>query len=740
MILLFKFMLRCLFRVFYRVEVSGMDNYHKAGKRVLIVANHTSLLDGALLYAWLPETPTFAINTDIASRKSFKLFLKFVDLYRIDPGSALSLKSMIRFIQENNKAVIFPEGRITVTGTLMKIYEGPALIAEKAGAKILPIAIDGAQMSPFSYLKNRGHAKLFPKIRIKVLPPENIELDPSLSSHERRKAASNALQRIMFYLQYSTFNYDMTLFQAICEAQQKFGRNLVILEDTNCQTLNYKQMITRAMAMARIIEKETCPSEAVGVMLPNVNAIVVCFVALQFLNRIPAMINYSSGIQNVIKACQTAKIRMVYTSRQFIEKAGLEEMASDLEKHVTLVYLEDMRDKIGLIDKLIAIIRARRPLYYYRKRGLPDPGCPAEYLFTSGSEGVPKGVALSHRNILSNFAQVRIHIDFMPSDIVFTCLPLFHSFGLNAGVIMPLLGGSKIYLYPTPLHYRMIPQLVYETNATILFGTNTFFKGYARYAHPYDFNQLRYVVAGAEKLREDTRQLWMEKFGIRIFEGYGVTETSPVISVNTPIIAKPGTVGQPLPDIDYYLEPVEGIERGGRLVVQGPNIMLGYLLHNSDGEIIPPQTDKGTGWHDTGDIAEIDKEGYISILGRAKRFAKLGGEMVSLTAVEELAMRCWPDISHAAVAIHDEKKGEKIILVTENQNANRKDLQKTAKELKCSEIFLPRKVVYAKSIPVLGTGKTDYIRLTRLVEEEEITGKGWINTGEADNDTQGKFN
>jgi acyl-[acyl-carrier-protein]-phospholipid O-acyltransferase/long-chain-fatty-acid--[acyl-carrier-protein] ligase len=499
-------------------------------------------------------------------------------------------------------------------------------------------------------------------------------------------------------------------------------------------------MITRAMAMARIIEKETCPSEAVGVMLPNVNAIVVCFVALQFLNRIPAMINYSSGIQNVIKACQTAKIRMVYTSRQFIEKAGLEEMASDLEKHVTLVYLEDMRDKIGLIDKLIAIIRARRPLYYYRKRGLPDPGCPAEYLFTSGSEGVPKGVALSHRNILSNFAQVRIHIDFMPSDIVFTCLPLFHSFGLNAGVIMPLLGGSKIYLYPTPLHYRMIPQLVYETNATILFGTNTFFKGYARYAHPYDFNQLRYVVAGAEKLREDTRQLWMEKFGIRIFEGYGVTETSPVISVNTPIIAKPGTVGQPLPDIDYYLEPVEGIERGGRLVVQGPNIMLGYLLHNSDGEIIPPQTDKGTGWHDTGDIAEIDKEGYISILGRAKRFAKLGGEMVSLTAVEELAMRCWPDISHAAVAIHDEKKGEKIILVTENQNANRKDLQKTAKELKCSEIFLPRKVVYAKSIPVLGTGKTDYIRLTRLVEEEEITGKGWINTGEADNDTQGKFN
>jgi acyl-[acyl-carrier-protein]-phospholipid O-acyltransferase/long-chain-fatty-acid--[acyl-carrier-protein] ligase len=715
-----------------------MDHYHKAGKRVLIVANHTSLLDGILLYAWLPETPTFAINTDIASRKSFKLFLLFVNLFRIDPASALSLKSMIRFIQENNKAVIFPEGRITVTGTLMKIHEGPALIADKAGAKILPIAIDGAQLSPFSYLKGRGHAKRFPKIRIKVLSPETIELDPSLSSHDRRTAATKELQSIMFKLQYATFDYDMSLFQSICEAQQKFGRTLVILEDANNQTMTYKQLFIRAMAMARIIDKETRPSEAVGVMLPNVNATVVCFLALQFLNRIPAMLNYSSGIQNVVKACETAKIRIVYTSRQFIEKACLESMAEDLEKHVTLIYLEDIRDRVGMFDKLSALIRARKPMKYYRKRGLPDPGSPAEYLFTSGSEGVPKGVALSHKNILSNFAQVRIHIDFMPTDIVFTCLPLFHSFGLNAGVIMPLLGGSKVYLYPTPLHYRMIPQLVYEKNATILFGTNTFFKGYAKYAHPYDFNRLRYVVAGAEKLRDDTRQLWMEKFGIRIFEGYGVTETSPVISVNTPMVAKPGTVGLPLPDIDYYLEPVEGIEKGGRLVVQGPNIMLGYLLHDSEGQIVPPETEKGMGWHDTGDIADVDEEGYISILGRAKRFAKLGGEMVSLTAVEELAMRCWPNIMQAAVAVHDEKKGEKIILVTENPDANRKELQRVVKENKYSEIFVPARIIYAKTIPVLGTGKTDYITLTRLVEDAEKTGSGWIDTIENENETDCK--
>jgi acyl-[acyl-carrier-protein]-phospholipid O-acyltransferase/long-chain-fatty-acid--[acyl-carrier-protein] ligase len=609
----------------------------------------------------------------------------------------------------------------------MKIYEGPALIADKADAMILPVAIDGAHLSPFSYLKDRGHLKIFPRISVTVLPPEKIAIDTALSGHARRQVAVMKLQDLMFRLQLATYDYRKTVFTALCEAAARYGDKLVILEDVNQVLLTYRQLFTRVFILARLLRKGTVESEHVGLLLPNTSTIVVAFLALQYLGRIPAMLNYTAGIQNIIKACRTANIKTVYTSSTFIAKAGLEELAAELKQNVNLVYMEQLRDSISLVDKLAGALQALRPASGYRGRARRvNPDDPAVILFTSGSEGVPKGVVLSHANILSNFAQVRIHIDFKPSDVVFTCLPLFHSFGMNAGFLMPLLGGSRIFLYPTPLHYRIIPQLVYEKNATILFGTNTFFKGYARHAHPYDFHTLRIVVAGAEKLRDDTRQLWIEKFGIRVLEGYGVTETSPVISVNTPIIARPGSVGLPLAGMECYLAPVPGIEDGGRLVVRGPNIMLGYLLHDSEGRIVPPATDRGTGWHDTGDISTIDGDGFISILGRAKRFAKLGGEMVSLTTVEELAMFTWPEANHAAVSLPDDKKGEKIILVTNFKDADRKQLQETAKRLKYSELIIPRKIVLTEELPVLGSGKTDYILLSKLVLAEDQEGTGWL--------------
>ena len=332
---------------------------------------------------------------------------------------------------------------------------------------------------------------------------------------------------------------------------------------------------------------------------------------------------------------------------------------------------------------------------------------------------MPKGVALSHRNLLSNFAQVRCLIDFLPRDTFFNCLPLFHCFGLNVGCLMPLLGGSKIFLYPTPLHYRLIPELAYGTNASFLFGTDTFLRGYARHAHPYDFHSLRYVLAGAEKLREDTQKIWMEKFGARILQGYGVTECSPVISVNTPLNHKMNSVGKLLPGMEARLAPVPGIETGGRLMVKGDNVMLGYLLHGGGGKLQPPATEQGEGWHDTGDIAAIDEDGYIEIRGRAKRFAKIGGEMISLAAVEELASAAWPGFNHAALARPDQRKGEKIVLATDCEQADRKGLQEKARELQYGELYIPRAIAPVASLPLLGSGKIDYASLTKMIEEGE---------------------
>lgn len=723
-----KFLLRCLLRVLYRVKVTGMEHYHETGDRALIIANHTSLLDGILLYAWLPDTPTFAINTRIAEHKSFKPFLKFVDLFVMDPGSPLSIKSMIKFIKQNRKAVIFPEGRITVTGSLMKVYEGPALVADKADAMILPIAIEGCQYSPFSYMKGKLKIAWFPKITINVLPPETIDIDPAIQGHARRKAAAAFLQHLMYRIIYTTYDYRQSVFSAVLKASRIHGTGKVVLEDINREELNYKQLFTRAFILARVIERDTSPGEHLGLLLPNVNGAVITYLAMQFLHRVPAVLNYSAGTQVLLSACQTAKISTIYSSRRFIENAGLEETIAALEEHVQIVYLEDLRSRISGLAKLLAFIRSYYPHHHYKKYAQQKtPDDPCTILFTSGSEGMPKGVVLSHANLLSNYAQGRCYIDLSPTDIMFTCLPLFHSFGLNVGCLMPLLAGSKMFLYLTPLHYRVIPELIYELGITIFFAANTFLQGYARHAHPYDFRSLRYAFAGAEKLRDDTQQLWMEKFGIRILQGYGVTEASPVVAANTPMISKAGSVGHLIPGMEARIEPVEGIEDAGRLLIKGPNVMLGYLLHGNDGNLHPPDAHDGTGWYDTGDIASIDEDGFIFIQGRAKRFAKIGGEMVSLLAVEELAMQTWPEHIHAAVSLPDERKGEKIVLISDHQEASRKELQEVAKRLKYGELHIPKKVVLAEELPILSTGKIDYVSLTELAIAEDQSGSGWIN-------------
>ncbi len=720
MIRVIKWLLRGLLRLLYRVDCQGLEHYQAAGDRVLIVANHTSLLDGLLLYAWLPETPTFAINSRIARQGRFSFFLKFVDLFQIDATNPLSLKSLIRYLRDDNKAVIFPEGRITTTGALMKVYEGPGLVADKAEAMVLPIGIDGPQFSPFSYLRGKGLIRWFPRITLRILPPRRIRIDGSLQGHARRRAAAIKLQDIMYELCASTFSYRQTVFTAFLQAVKRNGPGQVILEDIQREPLTYRQLLTRSFILGGAMRRLTQPGEHVGLLLPNTAALAVSFLALQYLGRIPAMLNPTAGTQGIRRACTTGNVQRLFTSRAFVEKAQLESLIAGIADQVEVIYLEDLRAGISLRAKVAALVRARLPLTHYRRQpAARDPDQPAVILFTSGSEGVPKGVVLSHSNLLSNYAQVRCYIDFRPTDTVFTCLPLFHSFGLNAGFLMPLLGGSRVFLYPTPLHYRVIPELIYELDATILFGTNTFFNGYAKYAHNFDFHSLRYTVAGAEKLRDETLRLWMERFGIRILQGYGVTETSPVIAVNTPLECKTGTVGRPVTGMQCHLAPVEGIEQGGRLQVNGPNVMLGYLLADRPGELVPPETELGAGWYDTGDIADIDADGFVTILGRAKRFAKIGGEMVSLTAVEELALNAWPAYSHAAVTLADDKKGEKILLFTNKPDADRSDLIEFARQHGYSELYIPRRVVAAAEIPVLGTGKTDYATLDQLATQAD---------------------
>jgi acyl-[acyl-carrier-protein]-phospholipid O-acyltransferase/long-chain-fatty-acid--[acyl-carrier-protein] ligase len=400
----------------------------------------------------------------------------------------------------------------------------------------------------------------------------------------------------------------------------------------------------------------------------------------------------------------------VISSRGFVEKGRLTKIVERMAEDVRFVWLEDVRASIGPRAKL----RARRDAW--RARRLPgastDPDAPAVVLFTSGSEGAPKGVVLSHRNLLANCAQIGSVIDFHGGDIVFNAMPMFHAFGLTGGMILPLVFGVRTFHYPTPLHYRIVPALIYDTDATICFGTDTFLNGWARYAHPYDFRAMRYIFAGAEKVREETRHLFADRFGVRVLEGYGATETSPVLALNTAMQCRPGTVGRFMPGIDWRLEPVAGVETGGRLHVRGPNVMLGYLHETAPGVVEPPED----GWYDTGDIVSVDGAGFATIVGRVKRFAKIGGEMVSMAAAEALAASLWPEAQHAVISLPDPRKGESLLLVTTRQDADSREILAAARARMIPEIMMPRAVQRVPSIPLLGTGKIDYPAVLQLAE------------------------
>ena len=537
--------------------------------------------------------------------------------------------------------------------------------------------------------------------------PVKLAVDPELKGRKRRIAAGAALYSIMSDLVFRTTSTDRTVVEAMIEAAREHGRGRVAVEDPVAGALSYRKLLAGAVVLGRKLAPLAEVGEAVGVMLPNANGAAVTVLALMTTGRVPAMINFSAGPTNVRAACRAATIRTFITSRAFIERGRLGNLIAQIENDVRIVYLEDIRTSVTFTDRMRGLLASGRPLV---ARKADDP---AAILFTSGSEGTPKGVVLSHRNILANAAQAEARIDFGRTDKVFNVLPVFHSFGLTIGLILPLVSGVPVYLYPSPLHYRIVPELIYGVNATILFGTDTFLAGYARSAHAYDFRSLRYILAGAEPVKVSTRRVYMEKFGLRILEGYGVTETAPVLALNTPMFNKFGTVGRLLPGMEMRLEPVSGVEDGGRLFVRGPNVMLGYVRVENPGVLERPVD----GWHDTGDIVSVDHEGFITIRGRAKRFAKIGGEMVSLAAVEMLANELWPDAISGVATVPDPRKGERLILVTTRKDPVRSDLIMFARSRGASEMMVPAEVLIVEKLPLLGSGKIDYVALQKLVNE-----------------------
>lgn len=726
---------RALLRLFYRVEVRGLEHYAAAGHRVLIVINPGSLLDPLLIGALLPDRITLAVDSQLTRKWWMRPIQALTDTIEVDFASPTATLSLVRAIEKHKRCMVFHGARFQNDPRFMRILEATGLIAEKARATLLPIRIDGAAYSRFSYFRHKVRLHWFPKVALTVLPPQKLEAPADLPPRQRRHRTAVQLYGLMTDLLYGSATIDQNILQAFMDAVAVYGRKYVIAEDQDRHTLTYGAMLIKFQALGRTLGRVFAGEERVGFMLPSSLPGVVAFLALHVTGKVPAMLNFTAGAAPVVSGCRTVELRSVLTSRKFIKLGDLEPLEKKLrEAGLRIVYLEDVAATMPLRDKIGGFLAA-----LLRRAPHTPPEEPVAILFTSGTEGMPKAVFMSHRNANANREQMLSIVNVNAGDRLFNCLPLFHTFGLGIGTLLPLVSGMRVFLYPSPLHYRIVPQLFYESLSTVICGTDTFFTGYARYGRPYDFFNARLVIAGAEKMRETTAATWKAKYGVRMFEGYGATETSPVIAVNTPANNKPGSVGRLAPGMSYKIKPVlgvtpeEGEESVGDFWVKGDNVMLGYMRSANPGVLEPPvdpdamnvtepadgpeSLNGGAGWYDTGDIVHVDAENFIFIKGRAKRFAKVGGEMISLAAVESALRDLWPDAPLGVVAVPDARKGEQLVLIIEGEQVTTGRIAAHFASRGLSPLWTPKRILCVKHAPVLGTGKFDYVTAKAMAQE-----------------------
>jgi acyl-[acyl-carrier-protein]-phospholipid O-acyltransferase/long-chain-fatty-acid--[acyl-carrier-protein] ligase len=707
-----KSFFRFLLQVMFRFRAYDLDALETPGP-VLLVPNHLSWIDWLFLWVCLDEDWKF-VTSSISAQTSWlhrKLMINHFTL-PIDTNSPYAVKHMAEFLKGGGRLVLFAEGRLSRTGTLMKLFDGTGFLIFKTKAKVITTYLRGAGCLPFS--PNPCWKKCFPKVTAHFSATLAAPELGDISTGRARALLTSWLRDQMVRQQFEVemaFGAQNVL-SAVAEIARKHPGH-IILEDTTQQKLTYRKLMVGADVLAHALHGPVAAGERIGLLMPNVNATPVVILALWSLGKVPAVLNFSSGTPTMLVCAELAGLKHIVTSRAFFERAKFKE--DDFVKAgVSLIYLEDVRAGISGSRKFFTLLR-HIFIPQFAIRNPPSAGSAAVIVFTSGSEGVPKGVELTHGNLLANIRQMLAVTDLTDGDRLFNCLPLFHSFGLTVGAFLPLVRGIYVFLYPSPLHYRNVPAALYEHDCTVFISTNTFLNGYARKAHPYDFRSIRYLFAAAEKLQEATALAWSQKYGVRILEGYGATECAPCVSVNTPLEPRYGSVGRLLPGMESKLEPVEGVAEGGRLFVRGPNVMKGYLNAEANAKF-----QALGGWYDTGDIVSVDAEGYLHILGRMKRFAKVSGEMVSLTAVEDALAGAFPHYGlHCQIAIitrPEENKGEALIAVTNEPKLTLDEIRDAIKARGLTNLSVPREIKVVKEIPKLGTGKVNHRELQVLME------------------------
>ncbi|MGB6117330.1 MAG: AMP-binding protein [Mesorhizobium sp.] len=690
-------------KLIWRVSDGRIRKARNAGAPVIYAVAYQSQMDPALMLSLLPDDTLHILDEASAKSAWLEPYRELARTITFNASHVFVSRRLVRHLKGKGRlAVYFPE-TVEPDARTMRLYRAVSRIALKSGADVVPIFVGRSRFLPMSRApESEAPRRRFPKLVVAALEPISLDAFANRGGRPPSSSANSLFDRIA-EARVAAKGRPYSLFAGFSRAARRFGVNRIIVDDNIVGPQTYRQLMIGARVLGDRFAAVSSGGEAVGLMLPNSVAMATAFIGLQSAGCAAAMLNWTAGPANVTAAIRLARIRTVVSSRAFIEKAQIGDIVEAIEKAgARLIWLEEVKASLNTADKAMGALLWRWP--HTRARASQT----AVILFTSGSDAAPKGVLLSHSNILANVAQIEARIRFSPADTLMNVLPVFHSFGLTGGTILPLLSGVRLYLYPSPLHFKQIPAIASQSKPTIMFGTDTFLAAYARAADKDDFSNLRLVVAGAEPVQDQTRKVWQERFRTDIVEGYGLTEASPVVAVNTRSHSKPGSVGRLLPSVRVRLEPVDGIDPGGRLWISGPNVMRGYIAPGRPGDVAPP----ADGWHDTGDIVSFDADGYVTILGRSRRFAKIAGEMVSLANVEQLAHSLWPDARHAAVALPGSKRGERIVLVTSEGSAELAQLRKAAKAAGAAELSVPDRIVTVDAVPLLGTGKVDYITAT----------------------------
>lgn len=730
---LVRFVIAQAFATTHRVEVLGFKNLPAQGG-VLMLGNHISYLDWAMIQIASPRPVRFVMQREIYQRWYLKWFLDLFGVIPIASGhSKQALASINKLLREGEVVCLFPEGSISRNGQLGEFKKGYEKAVEGVAGVILPFYLRGLWGSRFSRSSEKLQQIRQNRLRSDIIVAFGNPLPLKTPAHQLKQ---KVLELSIDAWEQHTQQLD-SIPRAWMQSAKRIGSQLSLADAQGEVNLSGYQTLTSVIAFSRLIRRRS-PEPNIGLLLPTSSAGVITNMAALLSGKTLVNLNYTANLNALHSAIDKAELKSIYTSRRFIKK--LQQRSIDLTEifeKVTVYYLEDLKDQVGRVAKLslmAASVLLPASVLFALFGSRIDLQQPAAILFSSGSEGEPKGVMLSHRNIMANISQVSDVLDTRHEDVVMASLPLFHAFGLSVTGLMPMVEGMPAICHPDPTDAQTIAKAIARYKATIFCGTSTFLRLFIRNRriHPLMLDSLRVVVAGAEKLNPEVRDSFKLKFNKDIYEGYGATETTPVASVNIPDRiapgswqvqqgSKPGTVGLPLPGGSFRIVDPESLQpvatgEDGLILFGGAQVMLGYLNDpEKSAAVILEQDNKR--WYKTGDKGHLDEDGFLTIVDRYSRFAKIGGEMISLGAIEGSINALLPeDTEILATALPDEKRGERVVLLFSGSLVL-DELKKLIDHSSLNPLMKPSAFVSVESIPKLGSGKSDFTQARAIAQE-----------------------